>query len=144
MNLNSINFQSIDDQYDPGFLSQYESVHNTQHAEYDKNMHELMLLHVYALLDEYDKGNHMVNPYTEKLVLETSHGAIEIPIEIQKAAITQWVSLKDKVSGNENKLTNKNNSPDMVDSLFQFLMCILIIFTLMYTLSLFRKGVVNF
>jgi hypothetical protein len=83
----------------------------------------------------------MVNPYQERLVLETKNGAIEIPIEVQKAAILQWSNLKK--NNKENK-GDGEKSFDMVDSLFQFLLCILIIFTLMYTLSLFRKGVIRF
>ena len=144
MNLNYENFLPIDDQYDPAFLSNYESVHYAERAKYEKNMHELMLLHVYGVLDSYDNGNKIINPYTDRLVYDSSHGDIEIPMEIQKAAINQWKILKNVKTESTNKNENNKNSSNVVDSLFQFLLCILIIFTLMYTLSLFRRGVVRF
>jgi hypothetical protein len=144
MNLNYENFQPIDDLYDPAFLSDYERVHNEERAKFEKNMNELMLLHVYGVLDDYDDGNKIINPYTDRLVYDSSHGDIEIPIEIQKAAINQWKILKNGKLKSTNKNKIKKDSSNVVDSLFQFLLCILIIFTLMYTLSLFRRGVVRF
>lgn len=146
MNLNSINYESVDDQYDPGYFSEHENVSHEKHVDnYDENLHKEMLSQVYSTLDKFDNtsGGSMENPYQDRLTLETSTGQIQIPIEIQKAAINQWSNLK-KNNVSQNKQVDKENSSDMVDSLFQFLLCILIIFTLMYTLSLFRKGVIRF
>lgn len=144
MNLNSINYESVNDLYDPGYFSGHEAVYENNDNGYDENMHKLMLLHVYSLLDMYDNNltlQPLPNPYQDKLIFETKQGTVEIPIEIQKAAIVQWNALKEK-----RKLNNvsTDNQVNMIDSLFQFLLCILIIFTLMYTLSLFRKGVIRF
>lgn len=149
MNLNSINYESVDDKYDPGYFSQHENVIRDEHDNGDaENLHKAMLLQVYSALDEFDNtnGNALLNPYQDKLTLDTANGSMQIPLEIQKSAINQWSNLKkNNISQNDqNDQDNKENSYDMVDSLFQFLLCILIIFTLMYTLSLFRKGVIRF
>lgn len=146
MNLNSINYESVDDQYDPGYFSEHENVSQGEPADnYDENLHKAMLLQVYSALDSFDStnGGSMTNPYQDRIALETSTGSVQIPLEIQKAAINQWVNLK-KNNNLQNNQVDKESSFDMVDSLFQFLLCILIIFTLMYTLSLFRKGVIRF
>lgn len=146
MNLNSINYESVDDQYDPGYFSEHENVSQGEPVDnYDENLHKAMLLQVYSTLDAFDNtnGGSMTNPYQDRLTFETSTGSMQIPLEIQKAAIDQWVNLK-KNNVAQNNQVDKENSFDMVDSLFQFLLCILIIFTLMYTLSLFRKGVIRF
>ena len=147
MNLNSINYESVDDNYDPGYFSSHEDVgmQNEQDIQFDEELNKAMLLSVYSALDEFDKSNGgmMVNPYQDKLSLETSNGTtMEIPIDVQKAAIIQWQNLKNKNKNDMNDV--KESSVDMIDSLFQFLFCILIIFTLMYTISLFRKGVIKF
>jgi hypothetical protein len=146
MNLNSINYESVTDKHDPGFFSQYESV--SENDENDSNVDDLtkqMLLYVYEALDNFDKSNEnsKLNPYEDQLTMETSTGDLLIPVELQQLAITQWQNMKKNATAlAENE--NNTNSVDIVGSLFHFLLCILIIFTLMYTLSLFRRGVIRF
>lgn len=143
MNLNSINYESVNEDYDPGYVLEHESVSDiyvNQNVENSDELNKLMLLSVYSALDNFDnKNDTTINPYKDVLQFQTHEGTIEIPTEVQKAAILQWTNLKNK---NKNEI--KKTSVDMVDSLFQFLFCILIIFTLLYTLSLFRKGVIKF
>lgn len=145
MNLNSINYETVNEQQDPGYFLEHENLSQNEPVDdNNENLHKAMLLQVYSSLDSFDKNNNtMSNPYKDRLTLDTAKGSIEIPVEVQKSAINQWLNLKkNKVS--QNKINYEEKSFDMVDSLFQFLLFILIIFTLIYTFGLFRKGIIRF
>ena len=172
MNLNSINYESINDSYDPGYFSTHDIVHfddtqtdnmsnnntlnnlNNNDTQYDEEFHKEMLLFVYKMLDEYDNKPtdvyyiHIINPYEDKLKYKKNGNTIEIPIEIQKAAVLQWTNMKNNKSNSN--VTNKKTScdviesSDMIDSLFQLLFCILILFVLIYMSSLFINGTIKF
>lgn len=147
MNLNSINYQSVDDQYDPGYLPEHESVYQPLNDDDNMDLYKLMLLKVYSMLDVYDNSPNnvaKVNPYQDKLYLTFDNDQqIEIPNGVVQTAITQWQKLNNKKSVTNKNKVNEDNS-DFTDMLFQFLMCLLIVFTLMYTYSLFKRGTIRF
>lgn len=124
MDLNSINYESVPP------------------PTTNNNLLSEMTLYVYHVLEKYDESaqTSLINPYKDSLLFETINGSIKIPIEIQQVAIDLY---KTNTQNNKNNKNNKN-SYDVVDRLFQFLLLILIIFTLIYTLSLFRRGIIRF
>lgn len=130
-----------------------------------------VLLYIFALLDTYDKANTnkknipKLNPYSEPILLKTNNGKyVEIPKNAQMYAITKWNEIKtytDKKS--EEKQEEKQDQNDdtddegktciacrkdkinpngtLIDTTFQLIICLIIIFTILYTLSLARKGI---
>jgi hypothetical protein len=122
----------------------------------------LVILYVFALLDEYDRANDKgeqpeVDPYREKILIKTDNGKYAVvPEEIQQHSINEWVSTKGIKNGKP-KYSNggeHDNSDDdsyendkdntLIDTAFQLIFCLLIIFIVLYSLSLFRKGLVRY
>jgi hypothetical protein len=105
----------------------------------------LVILYIFALLDTYDKAIDKstieIDPYREKIHMRTDGGDyIQVPDELHKYAIEQWIEKKGKLG--KNTMMDENN--DLVNDIIQLVLCIFVIFVLIYCLSLMRKGLVKF
>lgn len=109
------------------------------------------------------------NPYTDKIMLKTDNGKyVELPGNVQKYAIEKWDEIKKNKSTQLEKPiisgTNQDNDDTddegkpciacrkdkinsdstLIDTTFQLILCLVMIFTILYTLSLIRKGAMHF
>jgi hypothetical protein len=128
----------------------------------------LVLLYMFALLDQYDiafdlKQTYEIDPYRDKIIMKTDDDKyIEIPQEMQKYAIQQWTDMKDKKPSYKQEYKaildddtdddkacrscrkeRKREDHTVIDTSFQLILCLLIIFTILYTLSLLRQCVLK-
>ena len=128
----------------------------------------LILLYMFALLDQYYiayelKNKIDVNPYRDNITMKTDDGKyVEIPQDMRKYAIQKWIEMKSDKNKKHKNLKQKHdddtdedracyscrkekkcNDHTLIDTSFQLILCLLIIFTLLYTLSLLRQGILK-
>lgn len=132
----------------------------------------LMVLYIFTLLNEYDIAlkngdNPKIDPYRSTLYMETDNNKyVEIPEDLRKYAILQWLQNRkikpryDNYVYTEEHVPVNNSSKNekcktcrkdirhrdytLVDTTFQLILCLIIIFTIFYILGLIRRGVVHF
>jgi len=114
-----------------------------------------------------------VDPYRDNIIMKTDDGKyIEIPIEMQKYAIQKWIETKGKKNNKpsyENaydqeykKLHEQDDDTDddkachscrkekkqsdytVIDTSFQLILCLIVIFALIYALSSIRYYVIKY
>ena len=133
----------------------------------------LMVLYIFALLDDYDTSikngtKPKIDPYRNILYMKTDEQKyVEIPEDLRKYAILQWLqgrkikprdhnylqSEEESIQISKSKTSEKcktcrkdkkHRDYTLIDTTFQLILCMIIIFTILYTLSLIRKGVLHF
>jgi hypothetical protein len=133
----------------------------------------LMVLYIFALLDNYDTSiengiKPKIDPYRDTLYMKTNEQKyVEIPEDLRKSAISQWLQDRKNKPRNHNYLRGEEESIHtlntktrekcktcrkdkkrrdytLIDTTFQLILCLMIIFTILYTLGLIRKGVLHF
>lgn len=99
--------------------------------------------------DATDNGHHpKFNPYTERIIMTLDDKRqVEVPEEIQRMAITQYVSQNSVREQHYETKTEAHEVDDSDDqsatSIFvQIVICLIIILTILYLLTLIRKGLV--
>ncbi len=112
------------------------------------------------------------DPYRDTLFMKTEDDKyVEIPENLRKYAISQWLQDRkikprshndlqvEEEHANVNTDIQSESKPEkcktcrkdrrhrdhtLIDTTFQLILCLIIIFTILYTLSLIRKGVIRF
>jgi hypothetical protein len=109
-----------------------------------------VMLYVFALLDDYDKSidkgdQPLVNIYKDDILIKTENGKYAIvPDEIKQYAITQWTNRKSSLNMSNDDYDDYETDDTLVDTLFQLIYYLLIIFLVLYTLNLFKKYICQY
>lgn len=129
----------------------------------------LVILYIYTLLDDYDSAINAgkkpkIDPYRDDILIKLDNGNYAlIPKDVQQYSISKWLEakginndkptvindykptiIKNKKYDNSAEESYENDKDDtLVDTLFQLAFCLLIICLILYTLSLFRAGLIK-
>lgn len=115
---------------------------------------EVATRYVVKQLEKYDKMSDSgvetkMNPYNERIIMALEDGRqIEIPDDIQRLAIAKYVS-ENAIQAKHDRPTIKvheisddmDDEQSMLSVFFQITVCLVIIITILYLLTLLRKGV---
>lgn len=115
--------------------------------------------YVLSMLNEYDNNIEMKkqsesNPYKDPIYMKTDDGKfVEVPEDLQKYAISKWIEVKSMLDEKINYVNPESEediekqvleeSYTMFDAIFQMILCLVIIFIILYTISLIRKGIIH-
>jgi hypothetical protein len=120
--------------------SELEEKNNQYISEEDA----MIILYVFTLLDEYDRADNnskpQNDPYKQNIYVKSEEGLnLIIPEDTQRYAIHKWLESKQS---KESEKSSCDNS--FTNSVVQLIICLLIVFFFMYSLSCFRKGITKF
>ena len=109
-----------------------------------------VMLYVFALLDDYDKSidkgdQPLVEIFKDDILIKTENGKYAIvPDEIKQYAITQWTNRKSSLNMSNDDYDENETDDTLVDTLFQLIYYLLIIFLVLYTLNIVKKYICQY
>jgi hypothetical protein len=131
----------------------------------EKQKHIIMKLYLFVLLDQFDKDiiagkkirfNPYIDPISINMGTKNKNLIVFIPKEIQKETINEYHSIKNLLN-HKNKKENENDKEKyitcdkesikkdytLIDTSLQIISCIIMIFIILYILSLIRKSIMK-
>ena len=121
--------------------------------------------YIFSVLDDYNKKVENgetpdIDPYREHIYMKSNDGRyVQVSEDLQKFAIREWlakrgleprnVTMEESISKSDDKCKmckrdGKKRDRTLIDTTFQLILCLIIIFTILYTLSLVKKGILKF